>query len=266
MLPDGFARSRAFGNERFATDPGLAVLAAGQVLRPGGTPAGLPAVQQALIDMGFTIADGPTGYYGPQTTAAVRNFQVMAGLPADGVLGPQTMKALDRLAPPPGKQAWSPGVNAGPVPDPRVAPGKLARVVVSISQHRAFLYDASGKLTKIYGVRTGTGNWADGRGTATSPGVRVVTGMNSDPRAISSALWPESNGRAFGTRLIDLTRVDPTTGKTIGGEGNGQELHGTYQENTIGLDASHGCVGLRNQDAEEIYARLRPGDFVRFDA
>jgi len=191
---------------------------------------------------------------------------VMAGLPADGVLGPQTMKALDRLAPPPGKQAWSAGVNAGPVPNPQVAPGKLARVVISISQHRAFLYDASGKLTKIYGVRTGTGNWADGRGTPTTPGVRVVTGMNSDPRSISSALWPESNGKAFGTRLIDLTRFDLKTGKTIDADGNGQELHGTYAENTIGTDASHGCVGLRNRDVEEIYAKLRPGDFVRFDA
>jgi hypothetical protein len=139
-------------------------------------------------------------------------------------------------------------------------------MVVSIGQHRAFLFDASGQLVKIYGVRTGTGGQANGRGSETVPGVRTVTGRNSDPTAISQILWPESNGKAFGTRLLDLTLTDPATGKTRAGEGNGQELHGVYAENTIGLDASHGCVGFRNRDIEEIFPKLRNGDFVRFDA
>ncbi|MEB3284757.1 MAG: peptidoglycan-binding protein [Candidatus Sericytochromatia bacterium] len=265
MAPDAFNRSKLLKNARFNNEPGLALVAAGEVLRPGAQGAHVVAMQGALDAMGFTIAGGPDGNYGPQTQAAVRNFQTMAGLVPDGLVGPKTLQALDRLAPPPGKRAWDAGVNAGPVPDPSVSPGKMARLVVSISQHRAFLFDATGKLTKIYGVRTGTGGQANGRGSETSPGVRVVTGRNSDPRAISQALWPETKGTAFGTRLIDLTLADPVTGKTRDGEGNGQELHGVFAEHTIGFNASHGCVGLRNEDIEEIYPQLRNGDFVRFD-
>ncbi|MEB3195950.1 MAG: L,D-transpeptidase family protein [Candidatus Sericytochromatia bacterium] len=266
MARDGFQATAAFANARFANQPDLALLMAGQVLRPGSSSQGVAAVQGALHAMGFTIADGATGYYGNQTQAALRNFQVMAGLPADGILGPNTMKALDRHAPPPGKNSWDAGVNPGPVPNPTIAPGKQARVVVSISQHRAFLFDANGKLKKIYGVRTGTPHHADGRGGATTPGVRQITGKNGDPTSVSQALWPESNGKAFGTRLIDLTLVDPVTGKLKDVDGNGQELHGTYTESSIGLDYSHGCVGLRNRDIEEIYGQVRNGEFVRFDA
>lgn len=265
MAPDAFARTDLLKNSRFSSEPALALVAAGQILRPGDEGVHVRALQAALDSMGFTIAGGPNGHYGQQTVAAVRNFQNMAGLVPDGILGPKTLQALDRLAPPPGMQSWDAGVNPGPVPNPEIAPGKIARMVVSISQHRAFLYDAGGKLVKIYGVRTGTGGQANGRGSETLPGVRTVTGRNSDPRAISQALWPESKGKAFGTRLIDLTLADPVTGKTRDGEGNGQELHGVYAENTIGFDASHGCVGFRNRDIEEIYPRLRNGDFVRFD-
>src|SRR5688572_10341374 len=113
--------------------------------------------------MGFAVPGGASGYYGSQTSQAIRNFQTMAGLQPDGVLGPKTMKALDRFAPPEGKTSWDPGVNPGPIPDPGVGGGKMARVVVSISQHRAFAFDKAGNLTKIYSVRTGKSGHEDGR-------------------------------------------------------------------------------------------------------
>lgn len=255
-----------FTNRRFAGHADLAAVHAGGVLRPGVTSAGMVAVQRALIDQGFVVPGGAGGYYGAQTIQAIKNFQVMAGLDPDGTLGPKTMKALDQFAPPPGKTAWDKGSNPGMIPNPEVAPGKKARIVVSIGQHRAFAFDKQGNLTKIYGVRTGKNGHEDGRGGATTPGVRVVTGKNNDPTDVSTRLWPESGGKAFGTRLIDLTPVDPTTGKTRQGGGGGQELHGTYTEGSIGRDFSHGCVGLTNGDIEEIYDQVRNGEFVRFDA
>ena len=39
------------------------------------------------------------GYYGPQTEAAVRDFQFNQGLKVDGIVGPNTWDALARLAP-----------------------------------------------------------------------------------------------------------------------------------------------------------------------
>ncbi len=265
MPSDTLQTRTPFANRRFAAHGDLAAVHGGKILRTGTTTAGVAAVQRALIDMGFAVPGGPGGYYGAQTVQAIKNFQVMAGLTADGVLGPQTMRALDRHAPPPGKTSWDPGVSPGPIPDPDLGNGKKARVIVSISQHRAFMYDKAGNLTKVYGVRTGKADHEDGRGGRTTPGVRVVAGKNSDPTDVSNRLWPESGGTAFGTRLLDLTRIDPATGRRLPG-GSGQELHGTYQEGSIGRDFSHGCVGLRNADIEEIYDKVRVGEFIRFDA
>jgi peptidoglycan hydrolase-like protein with peptidoglycan-binding domain len=264
MPRDSYSTANPFANRRFAAHADLAEVHRGGVLRAGSTSAGMAAVQRALIDMGFAVPGGAGGYYGAQTVQAIKNFQVMAGLQADGSLGPRTMAALDKYAPPPGKTAWDAGVDAGPVPSPDLGDGRKARIVVSISQHRAFAFDKAGHLEKIYGVRTGKADHADGRGGTTTPGVRVVTGKNSDPAEVSDRLWPESGGKAFGTRLIDLTRFDPKTNQTLSGS-NGQELHGTYQEGSIGRDFSHGCVGLTNADIEEIYDNLRVGEFVRFD-
>lgn len=51
-------------------------------------------LQQDLTDLGFY--SGPiNGLYGPVTTAAVRRFQARAGLPTDGIAGPQTMAAIN---------------------------------------------------------------------------------------------------------------------------------------------------------------------------
>ncbi len=50
-------------------------------------------VQQALTDQGFS--PGPVdGFYGPKTEAAVKSFQQSKGLSVDGIVGPDTTKAL----------------------------------------------------------------------------------------------------------------------------------------------------------------------------
>lgn len=63
-------------------------------------PADNPALkankqlQEDLTDLG--MYSGPiNGLYGPITTAAVRRFQARAGLPTDGIAGPQTMAAIN---------------------------------------------------------------------------------------------------------------------------------------------------------------------------
>lgn len=265
---DGFTPSRAAAaHPRFAGHAELEALR-----RPGAAPLGrgatgpaVAAVQQALIDMGFAVPAGAEGNFGPQTTQAVRNLQVAAGLPATGAVDAATFAALERHAPAPGRTAWDPGAKHALVPSPKLPGGGVARVVVGVGQHRAFLFDAKGKLVKIYGVRTGNANHPDGRGSATMPGLKVINAKVKDPSAIATELWPESQGRAFGTRLLALSDVDPRTRRPIHTPYGGQELHGTYQANTIGRDASHGCVGVTNADIEEIFAAVGQGQFVRFD-
>ena len=54
-------------------------------------------LQQRLLEMGFD-AGRCDGILGPRTEAALRDLQRNTGLTADGTCGPQTLKALHRLA------------------------------------------------------------------------------------------------------------------------------------------------------------------------
>jgi N-acetylmuramoyl-L-alanine amidase len=53
-------------------------------------------LQRRLTDMGFD-AGRVDGVFGPSTDSALREFQRNVGLEPDGVCGPQTFRALDRL-------------------------------------------------------------------------------------------------------------------------------------------------------------------------
>jgi metacaspase-1 len=58
------------------------------------------AIQQALLDLGdprFFMTSGADGIFGSETACAVREFQKVYGLTADGVMGAQTLTHLDSL-------------------------------------------------------------------------------------------------------------------------------------------------------------------------
>lgn len=65
--------------------------------KPGTATREIYFLQQALIQKGYDIPAGPTGYFGAKTVAAVKKFQRAQGWPAsqcDGVPGKQTLKLL----------------------------------------------------------------------------------------------------------------------------------------------------------------------------
>ncbi|MNS26338.1 putative peptidoglycan binding domain protein [compost metagenome] len=260
MLLDSLKVNRVLRNERFAGDADLEAVLKGGKLAKGASGEGVKKLQQALQDMAFTVPGGADGAYGGNSAQAVKNFQSMAGLPQTGEVDADTLAALDKYAPSVGKTSWDKGENPGPVPNPDLGNGKKARVVVDLSQHRLFLFDKNGDVEKIYGVRTGNGQ----KGWGTQPGVKVIDGKNNDPTAVAKSLWG-GTGNAFGTRLLNLSDYDVATGKKYLGKHKGQELHGTFDDQSIGKDFSHGCVGLANRDVEEIFDKLGNGEFVRFD-
>lgn len=51
-------------------------------------------VQQALVNAGFLIANQINGIYDAATEVAIKNFQDQKGLGKDGIVGPQTWRAL----------------------------------------------------------------------------------------------------------------------------------------------------------------------------
>ncbi len=82
---------------RFGRDKNFAGLLAGtQYLRKGASGTTVTKLQQALLDLGFTLPKyGVDGQFGEETDAAVRAFQGSKSLKVDGVVGPDTSKALD---------------------------------------------------------------------------------------------------------------------------------------------------------------------------
>lgn len=71
--------------------------AAAPILRTGSQGDSVLQLQQSLAKLGFD--PGPKdGDFGPRTLAAVTQFQNSAGLKPDGVVGPLTWGAIDRLS------------------------------------------------------------------------------------------------------------------------------------------------------------------------
>jgi len=62
----------------------------------GSRGADVTALQQFLIDDGYSIPAGATGYFGAQTRAAVIAFQKARGIAQVGVVGPLTRAELNR--------------------------------------------------------------------------------------------------------------------------------------------------------------------------
>jgi len=119
----------------------------------------------------------------------------------------------------------------------------VRRIVVSIPDHKLALIE-NGRVVRIYSVAVGAPESPSPSGefqiaqrlenpTYYKPGVVIGPGGNNP----LGTRWMGLNVKGFG-------------------------IHGTNQPNSIGKNASHGCVRLRNEDAEDLFARVRVGDRV----
>ena len=243
-----------FENERFR-HPGLEQsFRDDQSIEMGAKGEAVRRVQVALIDLGFGLPAGADGEFGSQTHDALTAFQSSRGIAATGKIDKATLRSLDKVAPPVGKKVWQDTRSASLATQrqPELS-GKKARALVDLSEHRLTVYNLDGTVERVFPVASGA--W----GTPTDTGVKVVYDRVADPSPIAWALWPESRGGAFGTRMMDLSWYNPATGASWG---SGEELHGTYVRNSIGSNASHGCVRMQNEDIEWVYQNVSVGDMV----
>jgi lipoprotein-anchoring transpeptidase ErfK/SrfK len=114
------------------------------------------------------------------------------------------------------------------------------RIVVSLTEHKLMLFDGD-RVVKTYQT-------ASGKSSSPSPaGKFQVASMVANPvyRAHGQDVAPGPKN-PVGTRWIGLNL-------------KGYGIHGTNAPNSIGKDASHGCIRMRNKDVEELFALVAVG-------
>ena len=187
-----------------------------RTLRPGDRGPGVLALQRHLDVLGYLSA-AADGSYGPVTEHAVMAFQKVHGLPADGVAGAATRRAL--LHP------RTPTVRGT---------GSGLRVEVDLARQVLWVV-LDGRIVEIYDVSTGNGEtyWQNGRQQVaeTPPGAFEVT-------------W-----RVNGWRHGDLGPMY----RPVYFNG-GIAIHGS--PSVPAYPASHGCVRVASWVMDALFDRL----------
>ncbi|WP_133365371.1 L,D-transpeptidase family protein [Qipengyuania sediminis] len=234
-----------------------------KALNPGGRPAGAPAATGAAAT--------------PSTTASATTAAPPSPSPAASGSG-------TAFTPQPGPKSFFTAGQQIRVPNigaDRIEPGKVQdanwqrtltalgvgtiqpkadRLVVSKSQNTLKTYDASGKLTAIFTVSSGSsrfplplGNW-EIRGKSFNPD------FNFNPELLEGVDKSEGKHRLppgpnspVGVVWIDLSKEH-------------YGIHGTPEPETIGRAQSSGCVRLTNWDAARLAQMVSTNTKVEFVA
>lgn len=198
--------------------------------------ADVSTLQRALNALGFACGD-PDGIFGAFTETAVREFQANTGLGSDGIVGPDSVRAVSNL-----RHVWAERPTA-PAPvkgGPARSADVLARVAVTVAADASLepLADRVVNLARASEPRALVRAGAGGEGfvldlrEAASPGVPTVHSGEGGPalaRRLASAL-------AAGSRLPE--RV------TVVVEPGGRDEHATQALAVALLDGL--CLGLAN--------------------
>jgi lipoprotein-anchoring transpeptidase ErfK/SrfK len=135
-------------------------------------------------------------------------------------------------------------VSASAADTPRTAriPSQR-RLVVSIPDRKLALIE-NDELVHVYEVAVGASTSPSPIGTFT-----IVTRIPNPTYYRPGKVIGPGASNPLGTRWIGLNE-------------KGYGIHGTDQPRTIGFAKSHGCIRLRNQEVEQLFERVRPGDIV----
>lgn len=123
-------------SSRFAGDAVLeACFDNERVLKVGARGEAVTKLQQALVDAGFPLPKfGVDGIFGSETKTAVQDFQRASTISIDGIVGPQTMGALDTRfsgPTPPGPTPPGPTPPGPTPPGPTPPPPTPAETITS---------------------------------------------------------------------------------------------------------------------------------------
>ena len=82
---------------------------------------------------------------------------------------------------------------------------------------------------------------------------QIVNRVSNPTYYHSGKVIPTGKDNPLGTRWLGLSQ-------------KGYGIHGTNVPRSVGHAASHGCIRLRNRDAERVFAMLQVGDVVQIRA
>jgi lipoprotein-anchoring transpeptidase ErfK/SrfK len=117
------------------------------------------------------------------------------------------------------------------------------RIVVSIPDRKLALVE-NGRVVKIYSTAVGAPSSPTPSGTYT-----IIDRIPNPAWYGPGKVVAPGKGNPVGTRWMGLSR-------------KGYGIHGTNSPASIGRNASHGCVRMRNRDVEDLFARVAVGDVV----
>lgn len=128
----------------------------------------------------------------------------------------------------------------------------VGRVVVDVDGRKLRLI-RDGQVAKTYPVAVGMAAYPTPRGTFSVIDKQVDPAWfpPDSPWAAGLGPIPPGPGNPLGTRWIG------TSSPAIG-------IHGTYDTNSIGTAASHGCVRMHIADVEELFEEVSLGTSVEF--
>jgi len=131
---------------------------------------------------------------------------------------------------------------------------KTAKFVIDTKNHTLYEYNKDGVPTCAYLVATGK------KSTPTHKGVRVVSHTETFPyKNAPSNTVRYNNPKAFGPKIIILNTINTKTGEL--GD-NGEYIHGNNNINSLGTNASGGCVRMDNEVIEKLSGLVKRGDVV----
>jgi lipoprotein-anchoring transpeptidase ErfK/SrfK len=117
------------------------------------------------------------------------------------------------------------------------------RIVVSIPDRKLAVLE-SGNVVKIFPTAVGAPKSPSPAGS-----YKIVERIPDPTWYGHGQIVPPGKNNPVGTRWIGLS---------IKGYG----IHGTNNPASIGHDASHGCIRMRNRDVEQLFAMVAVGDAV----
>ncbi len=117
------------------------------------------------------------------------------------------------------------------------------RIVVSIPDKKLALIE-SGKVVKIFPTAVGAEK------TPSPTGSFKIVARISDPT------WYHPG------KVVPAGKNNPLGPRWIGLSLKGYGIHGTNNPRSIGHNASHGCIRMRNQDVETLFDMVSVGDSV----